>query len=163
MAQAFRKYGQKARRWWNRPSKPPTWKGILHEHHQGRISNKQMLGGIAAAAKTFQNPISMPWHVINYMAGGTERDLVNHFLDSKNDKYGGPSTAAIIPGSDMAYGKRKYGATRRRFYGARSYSKSVGKRRVYGRRPAYKKRVGGYKKKTNPTLSLILKGLRNMN
>jgi len=140
---------------------PPKWQGIMTEYNKGNISNKQMLGGFIAAAQAVSNPASILSHGARYLAGSAERDIIKHFLDNQHG-HSGTSPHPIIPGSNMAYGKRKYSVGRKRTYGPRTNSAKSGKRIGYAKRTPYKKRVGGYKKKANPTLSLILKGMRNI-
>ncbi len=117
-------------------------------------------GLIAMAIAAGYDPVTFVKSAFGFLAGTAKRQLIRHITDMQSSG-GGGGGSAIIPGSTMAYGKRANSVARRSSYGSRSYRKPAGKRSVYKRKPAYKKRVVSYKKKSNPTLSLILKGLRN--
>ncbi len=117
-------------------------------------------GLIAMAISAGYDPKTFVTSAFGYLASSAKRQLIQHIFDMQQSGAGGTGSA-IIPGSKMAYGKRPGRGYSKRSNAASTYRKPTRKRAVYKRKPAYKKRMGGYKKKANPTLSLILKGLRN--
>ncbi len=105
---------------------------------------------IAMAIQLGWDPAGFANRAFGYLAGKSRRELIRYITNEQSA--GGSGGQAIIPGSDMAF-KRTYGPKRRA--PARGYKKKYSKKRVY------KKRSAPYKKRSNPTLNLILQGMRN--
>ena len=158
MAQALYKYTKKYDRYMKSDF---NWKDITAAISGSRMASatkRQVMGGIASAMRFYQDPTAAARRMVGREANTAEHQILHRLLDESH-KQGGASPGAIIPGSSMAYGKRRNYSRAR---GARAYSRparrSYGKR-TYGPRRSYGKKA--YKKKgTSPTLSLILQGMK---
>lgn len=158
MSQALVKYTRLASRYMKSDF---NWKDItamIKGSRMGAATKRQVLGGLVSAMRFYQDPTASARRLAGIEANTVEHQMLHRLLDESH-KQGGASPTAIIPGSNMAYGKRRnYSRSR----GARSYSRPA--RRSYGKRTYAPRRSYGkasYKKKgTSPTLSLILQGLR---
>ncbi len=126
--------------------------GEVRDHYTPTVQGAARHVGVAVnAVQAFRNPDDFVLGILGKTGSYMQNKQLRKLFDSLKRVSGG-SGSAIIPGSQMAYKKRGYSKARKP-----AYRKKKG-----AKRPAYKKRNPSYKKKANPTLSLILKGLKNM-